>query len=316
MKRSRKSSATTSKRSWKYYVATYWQLYLFLVPAILYFVIFRYVPMAGVQMAFRNYNAIGGVWGSPWVGLDHFIRFFNSPDCLKVIGNTLKISILNLVCGFPVPIILALFLNQTRNLRFKKIVQTTIYAPHFISAVIIVGMLNLFLSPTSGVINLIIQKFGGTPIMFMASPELFPVIYILSEIWQNMGYSSIVYVAALSSVSPELHESATVDGATMWQQIRYIDFPSILPTVVILLILSAGRILTVGYEKIYLMQTALNLSASEIISTYVYKQSFGSVGLPNFSYSAAIGLFESVVSLVVLVMVNKFAKRYSEISLT
>lgn len=292
----------------------YWQLYLFLVPAILYFAIFRYAPMGGLQMAFRDYNPVGGVWGSPWAGMKHFIRFFESPDCFMVIGNTLKISLLNLVCGFPIPIILALLLNQTRGQRFKKIVQTTIYAPHFISAVIIVGMLNLFLSPSSGVVNKAIEKLGGEPVMFMGSAALFPAVFVLSEIWQSMGYSSIVYIAALSGVSPELHESAIVDGATVWQRIRFIDLPSIMPTIIILLIMNSGRILTIGYEKIFLMQNSLNRSASEVISTYVYRQAFGAQ-LPNFSYAAAIGMFESIVSLILLIIVNHLAKKYSDTSL-
>ncbi len=296
-------------------VKRHWQLFIFMIPAVLYFIIFRYVPMVGIQIAFRDYNPILGFFDSTWVGLKHFIRFFNTTDCLMVIGNTLKISFLNLILGFPIPIILALMINQTKNLKFKKVVQTVIYAPHFISAVIIAGMLRLFLSPTSGIINTIIVALGGEAQMFMGSASAFPWIYVLSEIWQGMGYSSIVYVAALSSVSPELHESAIVDGATMFQRIKYIDFPSIVPTIIIILIMNAGRILTIGYEKIYLLQNTLNRTGSEVISTYVYKQAFGASGVPNFSYSTAIGLFESVVSLVMLLLVNHFARKYSETSL-
>lgn len=297
---------------------SYWQLYLFLIPAVLYFGIFRYIPMAGVQIAFKDYNVIGGIWGSPWAGLKHFIRFFESPSCLTVIGNTLKISILNLLFGFPLPIILALLINQTRSKRFAKIVQTTIYAPHFISAVIIVGMLNLFLAPSTGILNQILRLItgdGSISIMFMGNAAWFPAIYVISEIWQNMGYNSIVYTAALSGVSPELHESAIMDGATVIQRILYIDIPSIAPTIVILLIMNTGRVLTVGYEKIFLMQNSLNRSASEVISTYVYQQSFGSGGIPNFSYSSAIGLFESVVSLILILTVNKIAQKYADMSL-
>lgn len=294
---------------------SHWQLYLFLIPAIIYFLIFRYIPMAGVQIAFRDYNPVNGIWDSPWAGFKHFVRFFHSNDCWMVIGNTLKISIINLLAGFPIPIILAFLLNTVRNQRFKKVVQTTIYAPHFISAVVIVGMINLFLSPTSGVINKLISMFGGMPQMFMGSAAAFPVIYVLSEIWQGMGYNSIVYIAALSGVSPELHESAIVDGASIWQRIRFIDFPSIMPTIIILLIMNSGRILTIGYEKIYLMQNALNRVGSEVISTYVYKQAFGASGLPNFSYASAIGLFESVVSLAMLLLVNHIASKYSETTL-
>lgn len=292
-----------------------WQLYVFLIPAVLYFAVFRYAPMGGLTMAFSNYNPVAGLFKSPWVGFQHFIRFFQSPDCFVVIGNTLKISILNLLFGFPIPILLALLINQTRNMRFKKVVQTTIYAPHFISMVIIVGMLNLFLSPTSGIINKFLGLFGHEPVMFMGNAALFPAVYIISEIWQTMGYNSIVYIAALSGVSPELHESAIVDGATVWQRIRYIDLPSIMPTIVVLLIMNSGRILTIGYEKIFLMQNSLNRASSEVISTYVYRQAFGAVGLPNFSYATAIGLFESGVSLIMLLIVNHIASKYSDTSL-
>ena len=294
---------------------SYWQLYLFLIPAILYFGIFRYIPMAGLQMAFKNYNVIQGIWGSPWAGFEHFIRFFNSPDCWMVIRNTLKISILSLIFGFPLPIIVALLINQTRSKKYGKVVQTTLYAPHFISAVIIVGMLNLFLAPSTGILNQLIVKLGGEAVMFMGSAPLFPAIYVITEIWQNTGYSSIVYTAALSGVSPELHESAIMDGATIVQRIRYIDLPCIMPTIIILLIMNTGRVLTVGYEKIYLMQNSLNRSASEVISTYVYKQAFGSSSMPNFSYSAAIGFFESVVSLILLIIVNKISQKYADMSL-
>lgn len=314
----KKTKAIVPKKSFSQQLAkakSYWQLYVFLIPCFLYFGIFRYAPMGGLQMAFKDYNVVQGVWGSPWVGLKHFIRFFESPDCWNVIGNTLKISILSLVFGFPLPILIALLLNQCRSKRFGKVVQTTIYAPHFISAVIIVGMLNLFLSPSSGVVNKIIEMFGGEAVMFMGSASMFPAIYVISEIWQNTGYSSIVYTAALSGVSPELHESAIMDGATVWQRIRYIDLPSIMPTIIILLIMNTGRVLTVGYEKIYLMQNSLNLSASEVISTYVYKQSLGAATRPNFSYSAAIGFFESVVSLVLLIIVNKISAKVADMSL-
>lgn len=293
-----------------------WQLWVLILPGVLYFFIFRYIPMPGVQIAFREFNPVQGIWGSPWVGLENFRRFFNSSDCWMIIGNTLKISILNLLLGFPFPIMIALLLNQTRNLRYKKIVQTTIYAPYFISAVVISGMVILFLSPTSGIINKIIELFGGEPVMFMAKAEAFPWIYVISEMWQNAGYNSIVYIAALASVAPELHESAMVDGATTWQRICYIDFPSILPTAVVLLIMNSGRVLTIGFEKIYLMQNTLNRTGSEVISTYVYKTGFGALtGLSDFSYAGAIGLFESVISLVILLSVNALARRFSDSAL-
>lgn len=293
-----------------------WQLWALMLPGIIFFIIFRYVPMAGVQIAFKDFNPVQGIWGSPWIGFEHFRRFFDSTDCWLIIGNTLKISLLNLVLGFPLPILIALLLNQTRSMKFKKIVQTTIYAPYFISAVVISGMIILFLSPTSGVINKVIEMMGGDAVMFMAKPEAFPWIYVISDIWQNAGYNSIVYIAALAAVSPELHESAVVDGATTWQRIRFIDFPSILPTAVVLLIMNSGRVLTIGFEKIYLLQNQLNRTGSEVISTYVYKTGFGALtGLPDFSYAGAIGLFESIVSLVVLVAVNKLSSKFSETTL-
>lgn len=287
-----------------------------MLPGVLYFLIFRYIPMAGVQIAFKDFNPVQGIWGSPWVGFDNFVRFFSSNDCWMVIRNTLEISLLSLAIGFPLPIIIALLLNQCRSQRYKKVVQTTIYAPFFISAVIIAGMVTLFLSPTSGVINKIIVMLGGSPQMFMAQPGAFPWIYVLSDVWQNTGYNSIVYIAALAAVSPELHESALVDGASTWQRIVHIDFPSILPTAIILLIMNSGRVLTIGFEKIYLLQNTLNRTGSEVISTYVYKAGFGvTSGVADFSYAGAIGLFESVISLVVLLLVNKLAQKYSETSL-
>lgn len=299
-------------------VLSSWQMYVFLLPAMLYFVIFRYVPMFGVQIAFKDYNAMDGIWGSPWAanhGLEYFVRFFTSTDFWMIMKNTVLINVYNLVLGFPIPIILALLINQTRNLKFKKVVQTTIYAPHFISVVVIAGMIKIFLAPSSGIVNTLIGAFGGDSIFFMSKPEMFKAIYVISEIWQTAGYSAIVYIAALAGVSPELHESAVVDGANKWQRIRYIDFPSILPTAITLLILNSGRMLTIGFEKIYLLQNELNRSSSEVLSTFVYKTGFGaSTGLPDFSYAAAIGLFESVVSLVIILAVNKLADKYSDTS--
>lgn len=302
------------KPVWKKLLAS-WQLYVFLLPAMLYFVVFRYVPMAGVQIAFKEYVAPLGIWGSPWVGFEHFQRFFSTTDFWMILKNTVVLNVYNLIVGFPIPIILALMLNQTRNLKFKKVVQTTIYAPHFISVVVIAGMIKIFLSPSTGIINMFIQAIGMDPVFFMAQPEYFKTIYVISDVWQNAGYSTIVYMAALAAVGPELHESALVDGATTFQRIRYIDFPSILPTAITLLILNAGRMLTIGFEKIYLLQNELNRSSSEVISTYVYKVGFGAVtGLPDFSYAAAVGLFESIVSLIILLVVNKLAAKYSETS--
>lgn len=289
-----------------------YQLYIFLLPMIAYFIIFRYVPMYGIQIAFRDYIPTKGFLGSPWVGLEHFKRFFNSSEIVLIIKNTLLLNIYNLIAGFPIPIILALLLNQTRNLRFKKVVQTVIYAPHFISTVVIVGMIQIFLSPRTGVINAIIQTLGMEPIFFMAKPELFKSIYVISDIWQSAGWGTIIYIAALTSVSPELHESAVVDGASKWQRIIHIDIPSIMPTAITMLILNSGRMLTLGFEKVYLMQNNLNRSAAEVISTYVYKVG---INQANYSYSTAIGMFEGIVSLIIILIVNKIAQKVSETSL-
>lgn len=298
-------------------VLRHWQLYVFLLPAIIYFILFRYIPMFGVQIAFKQYNAVGGIWGSPWAannGFENFIRFFSSTDCFLIIKNTILISVYNLIIGFPIPIVLALLINQTRNLKFKKVVQTTVLAPYFISIVVIAGMMKIFLAQT-GIINIFIEMLGGNSLQFLTDPKYFRTTYIISEVWQTAGYSTIVYIAALAGVSPELHESAVVDGATKWQRIRFIDFPSILPTAIVLLILNSGRVLTIGFEKIYLLQNELNRTTSEVLSTYVYKSAFGAVsGLPDFSYAAAIGLFEAVVSLVIMLSVNQVSKKYSDTS--
>lgn len=278
-----------------------WVLYLFVLPAVAYVIIFNYVPMYGIQIAFKNYRAGLGIWGSPWAGLKWFEQFFASPNCWTLIKNTLAISIYSLIAGFPFPIILALILNYTRNMKFKRFAQTVTYMPYFISTVVLVGMISLFFSPSSGFVNTIIKAFGGEAIYFLGDPKLFRHIYVWSGIWQGMGYSSIIYIAALSGVSPELHESARIDGANIVQRMWHIDIPTILPTVVILLVMNVGSIASVGYEKVYLMQNSLNLSTSEVISTYVYK-----VGLESaqFSFSTAIGLMTTVINFILLIIAN------------
>lgn len=298
-------------KSMKQIIKNY-QLYLFVLPMIAYFVIFRYFPMYGVQIAFKDFYPLKGIWESPWVGFEHFERFFRSTEIVMIIKNTLLLNLFSLLFGFPVPILLALMINQVMRMKFKKFVQTVIYAPHFISTVVIVGMISLFLSPRSGVVNTVLKTLGFDPVFFMAKPELFKAIYIFSEIWQHAGWGTIIYLAALVSISPELHESAVVDGASKWQRVRYIDIPGIMPTAVILLILESGRLLSLGFEKVYLMQNNLNRSASEVISTYVYK-----VGIQqaDFSYATAVGLFEAVICLVVLVSVNALAKKVTDTSL-
>lgn len=287
-------------------------LYLFVVPGLIFYIIFKYLPIYGSQIAFRDYSPWLGIVDSPWVGLDNFKRFFNSPDFLLILKNTLWLNIVNLIIGFPFPIILALLLNQVRNKKFKKVVQTVTYAPYFISTVVLVGMLYTMLSPFSGVVNTLIKACGGEAIHFMGEPGMYVMIYVLSGVWQTCGWSAIVYIAALASISPDLHESAIVDGATRLQRILYIDIPGIMPTIVVMLILTTGQMLTVGFEKAYLMQNSMNLGVSEVISTYAYKR-----GLidGDFSYSAAVEMFQAGINFLILIIVNKVSRRVSETSL-
>lgn len=283
-----------------------YQLYIFLIPAIVFIVLFMYTPLYGLQIAFKNYRGGDGIWGSAWVGLKWFNQFFSTPRCWEIVKNTLTISVYSLVAGFPLPICLAIILNYVKNLRFKKFAQTVTYMPYFISTVVLVAMMNLFFSPSSGFVNTIIKACGGEAVYFMGMSSLFPHMYVWSGIWQSMGYSSIIYIAALSGVSPELHESAVIDGANILQRIWHIDIPTIMPTMIILLIMSCGNIMNVGYEKVYLMQNDLIADVSEIISTYVYK-----IGLTNnqFSFSTAIGLMNNVINFVILVAANKLANK-------
>ena len=295
-------------------IAQRWQLYVFVLPAVLYMLVFQYYPMYGAQIAFRKYVATKGIWGSPWAGFEHFIRFFTTYDFWRIMGNTIGISAYELVAGFPIPILLALSLNYVRHHFFKKTVQMITYAPHFISTVVMVGMLLQFLDPRTGMINMILGWFGTEPINFMGETHLFKSIYVWSGIWQNMGFACIIYLAALAGIDPALHEAAVVDGASKFQRVLHIDVPGILPIAVILLILNTGQILNIGYEKVFLMQNPLNIRSSEIIDTYVYKVGLVSQAT-NFSYATAIGLFKSVVSLVLLLSVNKLAKRAGQTSL-
>lgn len=293
-------------------IARNWELYLFLIPTIAYFLIFRYYPMYGIQIAFRNFKSTKGILGSQWVGLRNFERFFSATDFWQLLNNTLSVSIGTLLCSFPVPILLALFLNQLPSKRYKKIVQTVIYAPHFISTVVLVGIISLFFSPSSGIVNFIIQWLGGTPIHFMGQASWFRPLYIGSDIWQNAGWGSILYLAALVSISPELHEAAVVDGANKFQRILHVDLPGILPTIVVMFILNSGKVMSVGFEKAYLMQTSLNLSASEIIATYVYKRGLLQA---QFSFSTAVGLFESLTNLILILTMNFISKKVTDSSL-
>lgn len=289
-----------------------YDLYILLIPVMVYFIIFHYAPMYGVQIAFRRYSFTKGITGSPWVGLFHFKRFFDSYYCWRLISNTLTINLYSLAINFPIPIILAIMLNEVVNTRFKKAVQTITYAPHFLSTVVIVSLLEAFLKPSNGLINNIIRALGGEPISFMTENAWFKTIYVFSGVWQNMGWNSIIYIAALSSIDPTLYEAGKVDGATRMQMIRHITIPSLLPTATIMLILNCGSLMNVGFEKVFLMQNDLNMASSDVISTYVYRS-----GLINseYSFSSAVGLFNSIVNCILLVVVNWTARNISETSL-
>lgn len=281
-------------------------LYVFLLPAVIYLAIFNYAPMFGIQIAFRDFTPAGGVWGSPWVGLKYFHKFFTSYSFWTLLKNTLTLSIYQLLITFPFPIILALVLNYCPSQRFKKITQTVTYIPHFLSVVVLVGMMFIFFSPGTGIVNNVIRSLGGNAVDFLGDPDLFPHMFVWSAAWQTTGWSSIIYVSSLSGVSPEIHEAAIVDGANKLQRIWNIDLPSILPTIITLLILNSGRIMSIGYEKVYLMQSAGNLSTSEIISTHVYK-----IGIQGaqYSYAAAIGLFNNIVNMILIITVNKISDK-------
>jgi putative aldouronate transport system permease protein len=289
-------------------------LYLMLLPAVVLVILFAYWPMYGVTIALKDFSAPLGIGGSPWAQPLHkyMLRFFNSYQFSNTVKNTLWISFYTLIASFPIPIILALGINQMRRQRFKRFFQTVIYLPHFISTVVMVGLLLIWLSPSAGLVGNLFRAFGAEAPNLMGSKAAFASIYVWSDVWQHMGWNSIIYLAALAAVDPTLYEAATVDGASRFQRIRFIDFPMLLPTAVILLVMSAGQMMNVGFEKVYMMQNNLNLSVSEVISTYTYK-----IGITNtqYSYSTAINLFNTIINVILLITVNQVAKRLSENSL-
>ena len=304
--------AAVKKQSFKAYMKGHYDLYLLLLPAILYTAVFLYIPMYGVLMAFQDYSPVKGIMGSNFVGLKHFKKFFSTYMAKQIISNTVILSGYSLLASFPFPVILALMLNYCVNRRFGKIVQTVTYMPYFISVMVLVGMMNIFFSTNYGVVNTVLQALGIEPFSFMSSEKSFRHMYVWSGIWQGMGYSSVIYFAALSGIDPTLYEAAMVDGASKLQRIRYIDLPSIMPTVIIMLIMSAGNLMSIGFEKAYLMQNDRNSGVSEIIATYVYK-----VGLidARYSFSAAINLFNSAINFVILIVINKISRKLSDTSL-
>ena len=281
-----------------------WQLHLMILVPVMYLLIFNYAPMYGIQIAFKDYRTRDGIWGSRFVGLKWFERFFSYYRVGDIIWNTISLSLYSIVVGFPIPVLLALVLNTVENRRFKRSVQTISYMPHFISVTILVGILNMVFSPVNGLYGNLFRMFGGIgfPRDIRATADAFPHLYTWSGIWQNVGWSTIIYTAALSAVSPELHEAAQLDGASRWKRVLHVDLPTIMPTVAINLILRMGDILSIGFEKVYMMQTSLNISKSEVISTYVY--SAGMSSPRDFSYGTAVGLFNSIVSLVLVLLVN------------
>ena len=287
------------------------QLYLLLIPAVVYVLIFCYAPMYGVQIAFKNYRMSLGVAKSKWVGFAHFLSFFRSYSFWDLLKNTLAVSLYSLLVGFPIPIIVALIINELTG-GYKKTVQTILYAPHFISTMVLVGMMRTMFSPSSGIVNYILELLGHEEIYFFGKSEYFRHLYVWSGVWQNMGWSAIIYIAALSGVDPVLHEAASLDGASRLQRIIHINLPCIMPTIIIMLIMRMGQLVSVGYEKVFIMQSPLNLDTAEVISTFVYKRGIEN---SNYSFAAAVDLFNNVVNVTMLLIANKISSKVSETSL-
>lgn len=293
-------------------ILQHWQLYVLVLPALTYIIIFNYIPIYGIVIAFQNFKPYLGYFHSPFVGLEQFIRFFNSTKFGQILPNTIILSLYQLAASFPLPIFLALCLNYIPSLKYKKLVQNITYAPYFISTVVLVSMLDVFFSQNYGLFNSLIEAFGGKRVLFLGEPDMFRHLYVWSGIWQATGWGSVIYFAALSNVDSAQHEAAIIDGATILQRIRYVDIPAILPTIVTLFILNAGKIMSVGFEKAFLMQNDLNIINSELISTYVYK-----IGLlsQQYSYSTAISLFNSIVNLILIITVNTISNKLNDTSI-
>ncbi|MFC5407602.1 ABC transporter permease [Cohnella soli] len=287
-------------------------IWLLLSPVLVYYAVFHYAPMYGIIIAFKDYSPVKGIWGSPWTGLLWFREFFDSIYFGRLLTNTLKLSLYGLLWGFPIPILFALLLNELKQGVFKKVVQTVSYLPHFISIVVICGLVVSFVSPTTGIVNVLLKQLGLAPIHFLAEPEWFRTIYIGSGIWQSFGWNSIIYIAAIASINPELYEAAVTDGASRWEKMRYITLPGIFPTIMILLMLNFGSLLSVGFEKIILLYNPSTYETADVISTYVYRK-----GLldSDFSFAAAVSLFNSVINFMLLVLFNRLSRKVTEVSL-
>ncbi len=306
MKKNKVSAALIQRKPLRQRILGNWQLYLMLLVPVILTVIYKYIPMCGIQIAFRDFKT-GSMWKAKWVGLKWFERFFTSPNCWRMIKNTLLLNFYGLLWSFPIPVILALMINQLRFKRFKRVTQTVLYAPHFISIMVVCGMIRIFLSPSGGLINLI----AGTQIDFLTEASAFRTIFISSGIWQDAGWGIIVYMATLSNIDTSQYEAAKIDGASMFQRIRHIDIPELVPIMVLQLIMCAGGIMNVGFEKVWLLQTDLNKATSDVISVYVYQQGIEGA---KYSYSTAIGLFNTAVNLLLLIVVNRIAKKLSDVS--
>jgi len=293
-----------------------WRLYLFLFLPLTYIIVFKYIPMGGLIIAFEDYNVRKGIWGSEWVGLENFVRFFKSYKFWRLIKNTIVLSVYTILVSFPLPIMFALMVNCLRNKKFKKVSQVIVNLPHFISTVVMVGIVFCVLNSRSGIYGTLFHQLTGSyPTDLFASPSAFRHIYVWSGVWQNFGWSSIIYQAALAGVDPSYHEAAQIDGASRLKRIWYVDLPALLPTIITMLILRMGSVMSIGFEKVFLLQNSLNLSASEVISTYVYEVGLSSSGTGDFSYATAIGMFNNVIEFIMVVIVNKISKKVSDTSL-
>lgn len=307
-----KTKVPKKKINYAVYFKNNWQLYVLILPAIIYFIVFNYMPLYGIQIAFKDFKAVFGISGSKWVGFKHFENFFHAYYFKRLLANTLLLNVYNLLWSFPVPIILAILLNQIKGPKIKRFIQTSIYVPYFISTVVLAGMLYIFLSPTSGIFNILRPALGMKSVDFMSDAKAFRTIYIVSGIWQSAGWGTILYIASLSGVDPSLYEAAEIDGASIWQKIRYIDVPSIVPVIVMVFILDCGKLLSSNTDKALVMQTAGNIPTSDIIGVYVYNVGLGS---GQFSYTTAIGLFINVINFIIIITANQISKKISDVGL-
>lgn len=301
---------TKKKESWLSEIKRNRQLYVMILLPLIYILVFKYYPMFGAQISFRDYLPVKGIWGSQWVGLSHFRRFFTNPQCWEIIRNTLAISLYTLILCIPFPILLAIGLDYTRNKFFKKTVQMTVFLPHFLSVVILVSILNLVFDNRTGIVNNLIEMVFGNKINFLGDAKYFRSLYVWSSIWQETGWSSILYISALAGVDPQIHEAAIIDGANKFRRIWHIDLTSIRPTIAVMTIMNLGSVFTVGFDKTYLMQNPINLEFSEVLSTYEYKTGTGGL-IPNYSYAASIGLMTSAVNFILIIISNKISNKLS-----